>query len=83
MAPCMTSREIGRAPGPRVIETAEIVIHSIAETYSNPNVRVHDLDGKGARVDILRQFCEACPEGLKRRDIRPYRLSIVSDCRGG
>jgi hypothetical protein len=83
MAPCMTSCEIGRAPGPRVIETAEIVIHSIAETYSNPNVRVHDLDGKGARVDILRQFGEACPEDLKRRGKGSYRLSIVSDSRGG
>jgi hypothetical protein len=83
MTPCMTSREIGRAPGPRVIETAEIVIHPIAETYSNPNVRVHDLDGKGARVDILRQFGEACREDLKRRGIRAYRPSIMSDCRDG
>jgi hypothetical protein len=53
----------------QVIETAENVIHSIAETYFGPNLTVRDLRGKGEQVDILRHFSEACRDDLKRRSV--------------
>jgi hypothetical protein len=52
---------------PQVIETAEKVIHLIAETYFGPNLTLRDLRGRGGEVDILRRFSEACREDLKTR----------------
>ena len=52
---------------PQVIETAEKVIHLIAETYFGPNLTMRDLRGRGGEVDILRHFSEACREDLKTR----------------
>jgi hypothetical protein len=48
-----------------VIESAEKVIHTIAETYFEPNMTLRDLRGKTDTVDILRHFSEACREDLR------------------
>jgi hypothetical protein len=50
-----------------VVENAEKVIHTIAETYFEPNRTLRDLRGKTDAVDILRHFSEACREDLRRR----------------
>ena len=52
---------------PQVIETAEKVIHLIAETYFGPNLTMRDLRGRAGEVDILRHFSDACREDLKTR----------------
>jgi hypothetical protein len=52
---------------PVVVENAERVIHTIAETYFEPNRTLRDLRGKTDTVDILKHFSEACREDLKRR----------------
>jgi hypothetical protein len=52
-----------------VIEHAEKVIHTIGETYYQPNRTLRDLRGKSDAVDILRHFSEACREDLRRRGV--------------
>ena len=47
-----------------VIDNAEQVIHTIAETYFEPNKTLRDLRGKGDKIDIIRHFSEACRADL-------------------
>jgi hypothetical protein len=54
---------------PSVVENAEKVIHTISETYYEPNRTLRDLRGKTATVEILRCFSEACREDLRRRGV--------------
>jgi hypothetical protein len=49
-----------------VIDHADRVIHTIAETYFEPNRTLRDLRGQRDKIDILRQFSEACREDLRR-----------------
>jgi hypothetical protein len=52
-----------------VIEHAARVIDTIAETYFEPNRTLRDLRGQRDKIDILRQFSEACREDLRRRGV--------------
>ena len=52
-----------------VIEHAEKVIHTIAETFFEPNKTLRDLRGEREKIDILHHFSEAC-----REDLRRYRV---------
>jgi hypothetical protein len=50
-----------------VVENAERVIHTIAETYFEPNSTLRDLRGKDDKIDILRCFSETCRDDLSKR----------------
>ena len=52
-----------------VVEAAEKVIHTIADTYFQPNQTLRDLRTKGREIDILRHFSEACRVDLRRRGV--------------
>ena len=56
-------RVLSSQPG---IDHAERVIHTIAETYFEPNRTLRDLRGQRDKIDVLRQFSEACREDLRR-----------------
>jgi len=51
------------------IEAGETVIHTIADTYFQPNQTLRDLRKKGGEIDILRHFSEACRADLRRRGV--------------
>lgn len=52
---------------PRVIESADQVIRKIIEIYFSPNKTLSDLHQamKSDRVDLLRDFSEACRDDLR------------------
>jgi len=52
-----------------VVEAAEKVIHTIADTYFQPNQTLRDLRTKGREIDILRHFSEVCRVDLRRRGV--------------
>jgi len=55
---------------PKVIETADAIVHLIVNTYLAPNKTLRDIgqlmqSPRSAHIDPLREFSEACREDLK------------------
>jgi hypothetical protein len=49
-----------------VVQEAEAVIEKLAETYLEPNQTLRELRGHHDKIDILRQFSDACRQDLNR-----------------
>ena len=47
-----------------VVEEAEAVIERIVDTYLEPNQTLRELRGQHDKIDILRQFSDACRKDL-------------------